>query len=80
MGGGGWFRSQHGGEAYEDRGSDRSEVATRQGRQALPAPRKREEVASTAPSPEPAEEHGPVGLPELELQPQGCETVKFLLI
>lgn len=77
---GGWFRSQHGGEAYEDRGSDRGEVATRQGRQALPAPRKREEVASTAPSPEPAEEHGPAGLPELELQPQGCETVKFLLI
>ena len=77
-----WFRSQHGGlgEAYEDRGRDGSEVATSQGRQALPAPRRREQAASTAPSPEPVEKPGPAGLPEFELQPQGCERVKFLLI
>ena len=75
-----WFRSQHSGEAYEDRGRDGSEVATSQGHQALLAPRRREQVASTAPSPEPVEKHGPAGLPEFELQPQGCERVKFLLI
>ena len=71
-----WSRSQHGGEAYEDRGRGRNEVATGQGRQGRLAPQKRDKASS----PEPAEKHDPVGLPEFRLQPQGCEGVKFLLV
>ena len=51
-------------------------MATGQGCQARPAPKKRDKASSA----EPMEKHGPAGLPEFKLQPQGCEGVKFLLI